>query len=57
MEEIKQIVGMIIKEFQTAEVGNKVTENNMMGLQFKINMALDGKITLKKPEEAEDKKE
>jgi len=57
MEETKKIINMIISQFQQAEVGNKVTENNMMGLQMKIMMALDGKLKLADRPEDPDSKE
>jgi hypothetical protein len=50
MEEIKQVVQQLIQEFTQVEAGNKVTQNNMLGLSMKIGMALDGKITLSPPE-------
>ena len=52
MEEIKKVVGVLLTEFVKEEAGNRVTSNNMAGLQMKIMMALDGKITMIPPEDA-----
>jgi hypothetical protein len=52
MEEIKKVVGVLLTEFVKEEAGNRVTSNNMAGLQMKIMMALDGKISMNPPEDA-----
>lgn len=46
MEDVKKVIGVLIKEFTQEESGNRVTSNNMSGLQLKIMMAIDGKISL-----------
>jgi hypothetical protein len=46
MDGKKRIIHEVIRHFIIAEVGNKVTENNMMALEYKIGMVLDGIITL-----------
>lgn len=51
MEELKPIVVAILGEFIKTEQGNRVTTNNIAGLQFQLLMAIDGKVTLKAPEE------
>ena len=50
-EDVKKVIATLINQFVTAESGNRVTENNMMALHMKINMALDGAISMKAPEE------
>jgi hypothetical protein len=50
MEEIKKVVGHLLANFTKEEMGNRVTNNNMMALTMQIGQALDGQITLKKPE-------
>ncbi len=56
MEEMKKIVGAILGEFTKIEAGNRVTSNNMAGLQMQLFMALDGQITMKAPEEVRETK-
>lgn len=49
MEEIKKVINVILQEFIKEEAGNRVTSNNISGLQLKLSAALDGKITLTPP--------
>lgn len=51
MEDVKKVIAELIKQFGIVEAGNKVTENNLMALHMKINMAIDGQITLPKVKE------
>jgi hypothetical protein len=51
MEEIKQVVGGLLQNFVKEEAGNKVTTNNISGLAMNLMQALDGNITMTKPEE------
>lgn len=48
-ENLRKVINTLLNEFTKEEVGNRVTSNNMAGLQMKLMMALDGKITLKPP--------
>lgn len=57
MEDIKKVVAVLLENFLKEEVGNKVTPNNMLALSIHITQALDGKITLNKPEDATPPKE
>ena len=50
IDEIKQVVGALIKNFVEEEKGNRVTDNNMTGLTVKLMGALDGQITMTPPE-------
>lgn len=51
MEEMKQVIAMLVQKFVETEQGNRVTSNNMVGFMQQIFGALDGEISLKKPEE------
>lgn len=53
MEELKKVVAAILGEFVKVEQGNRITSNNMTGLQMQLFMALDGKVTIQAPEETE----
>jgi hypothetical protein len=52
MNAIKEVVHNLIQNFVKEEVSNKVTNNNMAGLTMLLMQAIDGKITMKKPEDA-----
>jgi hypothetical protein len=49
MEDIKKVVGHLLANFTKEELGNRVTNNNMMALTMMIGQALDGQITLEDP--------
>jgi len=49
MEDVKKVIGVLLQEFAKEEAGNRVTSNNMAGLQMKIQMAFDGKIHINPP--------
>jgi hypothetical protein len=49
MEDIKKVVGHLLANFTKEEMGNRVTNNNMMALTMMIGQALDGQITLDDP--------
>ena len=51
MQETKEVIRTLLADFVKEEAGNRVTSNNMGGLQMKLMMALDGKITLHPPEQ------
>ena len=50
MEELQMIFQQLIMNFINEEQGNKVTNNNMAGLQQLLSLALAGKITTKQPQ-------
>jgi hypothetical protein len=54
MEDIKKVMQTVIDNFTREEQGNRVTVNNMMALAIKVNMVLDGKITLTPPNQDKD---
>ena len=47
--EVKATVGHLLANFTKEEMGNRVTNNNMMALTIQIGQALDGLITTTKP--------
>lgn len=49
MKEYIKIIQQIMHEFVREESGNKVTVNNIMALNMKVNMVLKGEITLTAP--------
>jgi hypothetical protein len=49
MEDYTKIIQQIMHEFVREEAGNKVTVNNIMALNMKVNMVLKGEITLQTP--------
>ena len=51
MDAIKEVVQHLIQNFVKEEAGNRVTNNNMAGLTMMLMQAIDGKITMKPPEE------
>ena len=52
---VQQVIQVIIDQFAREEAGNRVTNNNMFALKAKVDMAFDGKVTLDKPENKEEK--
>lgn len=44
---LKKIIGIVMDNFFRDEQGNRVTRNNMRGLQMDIMLAIDGKISIK----------
>lgn len=46
-DELKKIIGIVMDNFFRDEQGNRVTRNNMRGLQMDIMLAIDGKISIK----------
>jgi glycine betaine/choline ABC-type transport system substrate-binding protein len=52
-QQVKQVLAQILQQFINEEAGNKVTRNNMAGLTLQIHGAIDGHITLQKPQEGD----
>jgi hypothetical protein len=50
-DQIKKVLAQIMQQFVHEEAGNKVTRNNIAGLTLQIHGAIDGHITLQKPQE------
>jgi hypothetical protein len=48
--DMKKVVNTLIENFVNEELGNKITKNNMLALSLYITQAIDGQITLGKPE-------
>jgi hypothetical protein len=57
MEDTKKVIAQLMNEFVKEEAGNRVTSNNIMALNMKVNMALDGDITMQPPKKTPSKKE